>query len=228
MEVGRFCFLGACSVAFVDSLLAYIINKPCSPAPSFARHRLTFFRATTTTHLPQPPHSSGHFLLFTNALAKHLSLRFYVESIFTMTTETSHGRGGAGNFNVDDTKYVDGEVVRSGVEGSHGDGAYSSGRGGKLIPFQLLHTPETATSSPAATSSSGSFHPSWAARNKSSRRASSEARRSSCRVLIIDGAYDAAGLLPLKLARFPVCWWHILARPLATIHPISFPCNGKS
>ncbi|KAI5466653.1 hypothetical protein BGZ63DRAFT_418418 [Mariannaea sp. PMI_226] len=47
-----------------------------------------------------------------------------------MTNEISHGRGGAGNFNVDDTKYVDGEVVRAGPEGSHGDGAYSSGRGG--------------------------------------------------------------------------------------------------
>ncbi|KAF7554670.1 hypothetical protein G7046_g6746 [Stylonectria norvegica] len=47
-----------------------------------------------------------------------------------MTAEVSHGRGGAGNFEPDDTKYGDGEVVRSGVEGSHGDGAYSSGRGG--------------------------------------------------------------------------------------------------
>ncbi|PKS06358.1 hypothetical protein jhhlp_007106 [Lomentospora prolificans] len=44
--------------------------------------------------------------------------------------EVSHGRGGAGNINVDDTQYVDGEVVRVGVEGSHGDGAYSTGRGG--------------------------------------------------------------------------------------------------
>ncbi|KAF7545829.1 hypothetical protein G7Z17_g8895 [Cylindrodendrum hubeiense] len=47
-----------------------------------------------------------------------------------MSVEVSHGRGGAGNINVDDTKYVDGEVVRTGAEGSHGDGAYSSGRGG--------------------------------------------------------------------------------------------------
>ncbi|CCF39135.1 hypothetical protein CH063_10049 [Colletotrichum higginsianum] len=30
----------------------------------------------------------------------------------------------------DDTKYVDGEVVRAGPEGSHGTGAFSSGRGG--------------------------------------------------------------------------------------------------
>ncbi|POR38671.1 Uncharacterized protein TPAR_01128, partial [Tolypocladium paradoxum] len=47
-----------------------------------------------------------------------------------MTTEVSHGRGGAGNISVDDTPYIDGEVVRTGVEGSHGDGAYSAGRGG--------------------------------------------------------------------------------------------------
>ncbi|KAM0563954.1 hypothetical protein ACHAPJ_000162 [Fusarium lateritium] len=47
-----------------------------------------------------------------------------------MSAEVSHGRGGAGNFKVDDTQYVDGEVVRTGVEGSHGDGAFSSGRGG--------------------------------------------------------------------------------------------------
>ncbi|KAL6878676.1 hypothetical protein J3F83DRAFT_723497 [Trichoderma novae-zelandiae] len=47
-----------------------------------------------------------------------------------MTTEVSHGRGGAGNIDVDDTKYVDGEVVRSGIVGSHGDGAFSAGRGG--------------------------------------------------------------------------------------------------
>ncbi|KAH6898966.1 hypothetical protein B0T10DRAFT_124981 [Thelonectria olida] len=46
------------------------------------------------------------------------------------TNEVSHGRGGAGNINPDSTKYVDGEVVRTGVEGSHGDGAFSSGRGG--------------------------------------------------------------------------------------------------
>ena len=44
--------------------------------------------------------------------------------------EVSHGRGGAGNINPDDTKYVDGEVVRTGAIGSHGDGAFSTGRGG--------------------------------------------------------------------------------------------------
>jgi hypothetical protein len=47
-----------------------------------------------------------------------------------MATEVSHGRGGAGNIDVDDTKYVDGEVVRTGIMGSHGDGAFSAGRGG--------------------------------------------------------------------------------------------------
>ena len=47
-----------------------------------------------------------------------------------MTHEVSHGRGGAGNINVDDTQYVDGEVVRAGPEGSRGDGAFSAGRGG--------------------------------------------------------------------------------------------------
>ncbi|MGO1180554.1 DUF3602 domain-containing protein, partial [Cellulosimicrobium funkei] len=45
--------------------------------------------------------------------------------------EVSHGRGGAGNIAADDTQYVDGEVVRVGVEGSHGDGAFSTGRGGE-------------------------------------------------------------------------------------------------
>ncbi|KAM0255404.1 hypothetical protein ACHAQJ_005772 [Trichoderma viride] len=47
-----------------------------------------------------------------------------------MAAEVSHGRGGAGNIDADDTKYVDGEVVRSGIVGSHGDGAFSAGRGG--------------------------------------------------------------------------------------------------
>ena len=48
-------------------------------------------------------------------------------------TEVSHGRGGAGNINPDNTVYVDGEVVREGLVGSHGDGAYSAGRGGTFI-----------------------------------------------------------------------------------------------
>lgn len=51
--------------------------------------------------------------------------------VVVMSVEVSHGRGGAGNINADDTQYVDGEVVRSGPEGSHGDGAYSAGRGGE-------------------------------------------------------------------------------------------------
>ncbi|KAI0842956.1 hypothetical protein F5Y06DRAFT_256528 [Hypoxylon sp. FL0890] len=46
------------------------------------------------------------------------------------TPEVSHGRGGAGNITPDNTKYVDGEIVRAGPEGSHGDGAFSTGRGG--------------------------------------------------------------------------------------------------
>ncbi|OTA84569.1 hypothetical protein M434DRAFT_400408 [Hypoxylon sp. CO27-5] len=48
----------------------------------------------------------------------------------TGTPEVSHGRGGAGNITPDNTKYVDGEIVRAGPEGSHGDGAFSTGRGG--------------------------------------------------------------------------------------------------
>ncbi|KAI1802444.1 hypothetical protein F4811DRAFT_396880 [Daldinia bambusicola] len=46
------------------------------------------------------------------------------------TPEVSHGRGGAGNITPDNTMYVDGEIVRQGPEGSHGDGAFSTGRGG--------------------------------------------------------------------------------------------------
>ncbi|RDL34682.1 Uncharacterized protein BP5553_07810 [Venustampulla echinocandica] len=44
--------------------------------------------------------------------------------------EVSHGRGGAGNIGADDTPYGDGEIVREGVVGDHGDGAFSTGRGG--------------------------------------------------------------------------------------------------
>lgn len=40
--------------------------------------------------------------------------------------EVSHGRGGAGNITPDDTTYVDGEIVRTGDEGT----AVSTGRGG--------------------------------------------------------------------------------------------------
>ncbi|OKL57621.1 hypothetical protein UA08_07309 [Talaromyces atroroseus] len=39
----------------------------------------------------------------------------------------SHGRGGQGNIGADSTKYVDGEIVRSGPTGDQGDGAYSAG-----------------------------------------------------------------------------------------------------
>lgn len=54
--------------------------------------------------------------------------------------EVSHGRGGAGNIAHDDTQYVDGSIVRTGEAGSHGDGAYSAGRGGTAIlpPFALF------------------------------------------------------------------------------------------
>ena len=52
--------------------------------------------------------------------------------------EVSHGRGGAGNIGPDDTQYVDGSIVREGPEGSHGDGAFSTGRGG-------THTPTIST-----------------------------------------------------------------------------------
>lgn len=55
------------------------------------------------------------------------------------TPEVSHGRGGAGNIHADETKYVDGSVVRTGVEGSHGDGAYSVGRGGEFPPLCFAH-----------------------------------------------------------------------------------------
>lgn len=53
----------------------------------------------------------------------------------TAASEVSHGRGGAGNIHPDDTPYVDGSVVRAGPEGSHGDGAYSVGRGGERADF---------------------------------------------------------------------------------------------
>ncbi|KAJ5711636.1 hypothetical protein N7488_005792 [Penicillium malachiteum] len=42
----------------------------------------------------------------------------------------SHGRGGQGNIGHDSNQYIDGEIVREGVYGDQGDGAYSSGRGG--------------------------------------------------------------------------------------------------
>ncbi|KAK2734331.1 hypothetical protein FQN57_001698 [Myotisia sp. PD_48] len=46
------------------------------------------------------------------------------------TRIVSHGRGGHGNIGADSTKYIDGEITRTGPEGDQGDGAYSAGRGG--------------------------------------------------------------------------------------------------
>lgn len=69
--------------------------------------------------------------------------------------EVSHGRGGAGNINPDDTQYVDGEIVRQGDVGTHGDGAYSTGRGGTSsiplainLPSSLCHYTTAAMPSP--------------------------------------------------------------------------------
>ncbi|KAK6206469.1 hypothetical protein LQW54_007762 [Pestalotiopsis sp. IQ-011] len=76
--------------------------------------------------------------------------------------EVSHGRGGAGNINPDDTKYVDGEIVRAGTPGSQNAGAFSTGRGGEgnigdkgiaptprqdgdIIPEAALHSVEDDT-----------------------------------------------------------------------------------
>jgi len=42
----------------------------------------------------------------------------------------SHGRGGAGNIGTDTVQYTAGDIHREGLEGDHGDGAYSAGRGG--------------------------------------------------------------------------------------------------
>ncbi|MCJ1242941.1 hypothetical protein MMC30_000137 [Trapelia coarctata] len=42
----------------------------------------------------------------------------------------SHGRGGAANIRPDDTPYADGGIIREGIVGDQGDGAYSTGRGG--------------------------------------------------------------------------------------------------
>jgi hypothetical protein len=67
--------------------------------------------------------------------------------------EVSHGRGGAGNIHADETQYVDGSVVRSGAEGSHGDGAYSVGRGGELCCRRhVVYTNPTRTYPPSITS----------------------------------------------------------------------------
>ncbi|KAI0021026.1 hypothetical protein F4780DRAFT_308623 [Xylariomycetidae sp. FL0641] len=58
-----------------------------------------------------------------------------------MSAEVSHGRGGAGNITPDNTKYVDGEIVREGEMGPHGDGAYSTGRGGAANIGDASHAP---------------------------------------------------------------------------------------
>ncbi|KAL3482474.1 hypothetical protein BJX99DRAFT_217119 [Aspergillus californicus] len=42
----------------------------------------------------------------------------------------SHGRGGQGNIGPDPNEYIDAGIVREGVYGDQGDGAYSAGRGG--------------------------------------------------------------------------------------------------
>ncbi|EAW09438.1 DUF3602 domain-containing protein [Aspergillus clavatus NRRL 1] len=42
----------------------------------------------------------------------------------------SHGRGGQGNIGADPTQYIDAGIVREGLYGDQGDGAYSAGRGG--------------------------------------------------------------------------------------------------
>lgn len=52
--------------------------------------------------------------------------------------EVSHGRGGAGNINPDDTKYADAEIVRAGEEGT----GVSTGRGGKHL-LSSIHTYES-------------------------------------------------------------------------------------
>jgi len=48
----------------------------------------------------------------------------------TSTENVSHGRGGAGNIGTDPVQYTAGDIHREGLEGDHGDGAYSAGRGG--------------------------------------------------------------------------------------------------
>jgi hypothetical protein len=89
-----------------------------------------FFVNDSKTDPPTDFHKNcfGHSHPSTNP-NNHIA--FFSQSPTKMAApEVSHGRGGAGNINPDDTKYVDGEVVRVGAEGSHGDGAFSTGRGG--------------------------------------------------------------------------------------------------
>ncbi|KAI1200920.1 hypothetical protein F5X97DRAFT_320857 [Nemania serpens] len=80
------------------------------------------------------------------------------------TPEISHGRGGAGNINPDDTLYVDGEIVRQGDVGTHGDGAYSTGRGGaanitdKHVPATPRADQEVVPAEATRPSIEGDFH----------------------------------------------------------------------
>ncbi|RGP60052.1 hypothetical protein FSPOR_10878 [Fusarium sporotrichioides] len=76
-----------------------------------------------------------------------------------MTAEVSHGRGGAGNFKPDDTEYVDGEVVRTGIVGSHGDGAYSAGRGAcsDIYPPSFLNLNWTQNVNETSTTGAGNI-----------------------------------------------------------------------
>ncbi|KAI0408872.1 hypothetical protein F4802DRAFT_593734 [Xylaria palmicola] len=78
--------------------------------------------------------------------------------------EVSHGRGGAGNINPDDTPYVDGSIVRQGEVGSHQDGAYSTGRGGaaniadKAIPPAPRADKDFVPAEAVRPSMEGDFH----------------------------------------------------------------------
>ncbi|KAI1160265.1 hypothetical protein F5B18DRAFT_532192 [Nemania serpens] len=80
------------------------------------------------------------------------------------TPEVSHGRGGAGNINPDDTQYVDGEIVRQGDIGTHNDGAYSTGRGGvanitdKHVPAAPRADKEVVPAEATRASIEGDFH----------------------------------------------------------------------
>merc|ERR1712169_59604 len=85
---------------------------------------------------------SLHTSLIRSRFEKQLSIAVI------MSAEVSHGRGGAGNINPDDTQYVDGSIVRAGPEGSHGDGAYSAGRGGAGNVERSNHVNEHKSVSP--------------------------------------------------------------------------------
>jgi hypothetical protein len=93
---------------------AFFFNDSKSTRPT---HRLPHFHKNCFGH----PHQQ------TQIIISHFSLNHLPKM---SAPEVSHGRGGAGNINPDNTKYVDGEVVRVGAEGSQGDGAFSTGRGG--------------------------------------------------------------------------------------------------